>query len=145
LEQPRSSSVAERVVDLIWIVRGHDRDVKTVRAWAHAAGHSQGGICQLLSLAASPPKIAPDLARLLRARRLALLGHGPIGSVMEISDERTLSRMIARCGLRQGDLDAAESQILYRQVAIVTPIVREGLILRARRDETTAQFTTNST
>jgi len=74
------------------------RDFRTIQAWGKAAtpGLSAGTLRRYCRTARIVPRCALDCARLLRAVRLAETHGCAIGDVLDISEDRTLKRLLAR-------------------------------------------------
>lgn len=76
-----------------------DRDLKTLGAWATEAGSSYSSLCEICRLLDIQPLAARDLMRVLRAAVQSRKLGCRLGDVLDISDRRTLSSLMARAGV----------------------------------------------
>ena len=92
-------SVAERWA--MKVLRGcqADRDLKTLAAWAAEAGSSYTSLCEICRLLDIKPLAARDLMRVLRAAVQSRNLGCRLGDLLDISDRRTLSALMARAGV----------------------------------------------
>ena len=98
---PRATprSAAERWA--MKVLRGcqADRDLKTLGAWATEAGSSYTSLCEICRLLDIQPLAARDLMRVLRAAVQSRTLGCRLGDLLDISDRRTLSSLMARAGV----------------------------------------------
>ena len=76
-----------------------DRDLKTLGAWATEAGSSYSSLCEICRLLDIQPLAARDLMRVLRAAVQSRKLGCRLGDLLDISDRRTLSSLMARAGV----------------------------------------------
>ena len=76
-----------------------DRDLKTLGAWATEAGTSYSSLCEICRLLDIQPLAARDLMRVLRAAVQSRKLCCRLGDLLDISDRRTLSSLMARAGV----------------------------------------------
>jgi FixJ family two-component response regulator len=129
-----SHNVVHRLVDAMVAVVACGHDVSTVRAWCGLIRMSESSMYALCDAVGVSAKAALDLARLLRAGRVA---RGFLIDEFVASDARTLTRLITRLG--GTDVLAAGrswSDLLGGQ-RLVTDI-RILAALRARLDDANA-------
>ena len=96
-EPPRS--VAERWA--MKVLRGceADGDLRTLGAWAAAAGLSYSSLCEICRLAGIQPLAARDLTRVLRALVQSEAQGCRIGELLDICDSRTLNALMSRAAV----------------------------------------------
>jgi hypothetical protein len=101
-----------------WVVAMLDSptDLRTVGAWARFVGVSPatiGEICRLLEV---QPHDARDLGRMLRALTFAHRSRLHLEGVLDVSDRRTLQKLIARAAVADKKLaDLSLTEFLTRQ------------------------------
>jgi DNA-binding response OmpR family regulator len=99
--KPRSSSAAERWAINVLKACESRSDVRTLDDWASYVGLSYSSLCESCRLLRIRPHDARDLARMLRAvLRSRSLSDLPM--VLDVSDMRTLNRLLVRAGLNTG-------------------------------------------
>jgi DNA-binding response OmpR family regulator len=101
----RPGSVAERWARLVLKVCESPGDLRTLEDWATFAGVSYSSLRESCHLIGIQPHDARDLARVVRAVvRARRIGCSP-EVLLDVSDSRTLSKLLARAGLG-GDVRA---------------------------------------
>jgi ActR/RegA family two-component response regulator len=111
--QPRSS--AER-----WarhVLKGCEAvgDIKTLAAWALAAGVSYSSLCECCRVNGIQPLDARDLTRVLRAVTQSRSYGCDVIELLDIGDRRTLRALMARAGLEGGGRDVGVERFLGAQ------------------------------
>jgi CheY-like chemotaxis protein len=76
-----------------------DRDLKTLGAWATEAGSSYTSLCEICRMLDIKPLAARDLMRVLRAAVQSRTLGCRLGDLLDISDRRTLTTLMARAGV----------------------------------------------
>lgn len=114
---PTPRSVAERWA--MKVLRGcaADHDLKTLSAWALEAGSSYSSLCETCRLLDIQPLAARDLMRVLRAAVQARTLGCRVADLLDVSDRRTLSALMARAGVdpRQYGHEISIAQLLASQ------------------------------
>ena len=99
LTNMRPGSAAERWAAHVIKACESDRDLSTVGEWAAYVGVSRTSMADSCVLLGIHPRAARDLMRLLRALRQArACGYEP-GTLLLVSDRRTLKSLLERGGL----------------------------------------------
>jgi len=96
---PSSSDVAHRWAALVIRALEGDRDVRTVEDWARRSGVSAGTLREVCRILGIRPHDARDLARLLNALLRAHRHQTTVESMLDVSDRRTLERLLVGAGL----------------------------------------------
>lgn len=109
-------SVAERWALLVRKVVAAERDPKTLADWAAFVGVSRTNLCECCRLVHVAPHDARDFARILRAVCRCGENWEP-ETVMDLSDVRTLNKLVARAGLtgRLGVATPTPEEFMARQ------------------------------
>jgi len=110
-----SPDVAHRWAALVLHACEGDADVRTIQEWAHRAAVSPGTLREVCRILRIPPHDARDLARLLNAVLRAHQHETTIESMLDVSDRRTLDRLIAGAGLRGDPAPPSVTAFLERQ------------------------------
>jgi hypothetical protein len=114
--RPRAESGPPRSVAERWamkVLRGceADGDLRTLGAWAAAAGLSYSSLCEICRLAGVQPLAARDLTRVLRALMQSQAQGCCIGELLDICDSRTLNALMSRAAVdprrRGGEVSVA--------------------------------------
>jgi FixJ family two-component response regulator len=92
-------TIAERWALLVLQACECDGDLKTIDAWAHAAGHSASSIRETCRLAGVVPHDARDLMRILSAIIGARQHECRFDALLDAADARTLDGLLARARL----------------------------------------------
>lgn len=98
----RPGCAAERWAVLVLKVREADADPRTLGDWAGFVGMSQSSLCECCRLVDVRPQAARDLARVLRAVIRSSADDTHPAMLLDVSDRRTLRRLLARAGLEEG-------------------------------------------
>ena len=100
-EAPRHAarSTAERWAMHVLKACEADGDLKTLGAWAAFAGLSPSSLCEICRLVGIQPLLARDLTRILSAVLRSCRNGSRIDQLLDISDRRTLRRLMRRAGL----------------------------------------------
>ena len=110
-------SVAERWA--LKVLQGCEAgtDLKTLGAWAAAAGLSYSSLCEICRLLDIQPLAARDLTRVLRAVVQSRVSACRIGDLLDICDRRTLDSLMkrARVNPRQRGREISVDQFLVSQ------------------------------
>ncbi len=98
---PRSRSAAERWAMNVFRASDAAVDMRTLDDWARCVGLSYSSLRESCRLLRIRPHDARDLARVLRAI-VTTCGHTHLGVQFDISDMRTLKKLLDRAGLADG-------------------------------------------
>ena len=105
-----TGSTAERFANLMLQAMESDSDPKTVTRWARLAGVSNSSLAETCRLLRVHPHDARDLVRMLRAIVSAKIHDCQFDVFLDVSDRRTLNKLIDRSGLN-GDRGGREVTI----------------------------------
>jgi hypothetical protein len=126
---PSPSEPVSVLATLIMAVAYAPTDTRTLKAWAALVHVSEPSLVRKCLRVGLHAKQALDLGRLMRVVRMQ--SADPQGAdALECADERTVSAMLGRAGLRRGDLrwlsvDAfLGQQQLVRHVALIDALRR---------------------
>jgi DNA-binding response OmpR family regulator len=132
----RPGSVAERWARLVLKVCESPGDLKTLEDWATFAGVSYSSLRESCHLIGIRPHDARDLARVVRAVVRARRIDCSPEVLLDVSDSRTLSKLLARAGLggeaRAGGMTAAQLLDAQRFVPAHNAGLRVLALLLAR-------------
>jgi DNA-binding response OmpR family regulator len=124
-------SVADRWATYVWrACRAPDGDFKTLARWARYLGMSYSSLCESCRLLDIRPQDARDFARVLHAVVASSCTGCRAHVLLDISDRRTLRRMLERAGVDLVSGPVTAEDFLHRQQFI--PATNQGLLsLRA--------------
>jgi FixJ family two-component response regulator len=111
----RALGVAARLARLILRARDAAVDPRTTGDWARHCGISAGGLRELCRLAGIQPHAARDLARVLRALAAARRNQCRVSVFLDVSDRRTLERLLAAADLSDWEGAVSDEEFLSRQ------------------------------
>lgn len=94
------SSTAERWASYVLRACKSEKDLKTLGMWARQVGVSYTTLCETCRLIGAQPRHARDFVRILRIVTRPSLDLGQFGSVLDISDRRTLETIMENGGFR---------------------------------------------
>ena len=98
---PRST--AERWAVRVLKASESDGDLKTIADWAMFVGVSYSSLCESCRLLSIRPHDARDFARILRVVIQSRLNDCQPEALLDVSDRRTLNRLVSRAGIRLDD------------------------------------------
>jgi len=112
---PRST--AERWAVRVLKASESDGDLKTIADWAMFVGVSYSSLCESCRLLSIRPHDARDFARILRVVIQSRANECQPEALLDVSDRRTLNRLIARAGIRLDEPNrfASIDEFLRRQ------------------------------
>jgi CheY-like chemotaxis protein len=127
----RSGSAAARWAALAVRACDADQDLKTLHDWAAYAGVSYTSLREICRLVSIPPHDARDFVRLLRAVICSQRADCPPAVLLDVSDRRTLTRLLQRAGLGSNTSPGPVSLPHFFDQQCFVPRDNEGLrILR---------------
>ncbi len=91
---------AERWAQLVLNACSADSDLKTLNLWARSVGVSRTSLCDSCRMVQVEPREARDLARILRACRVAAKECVHLESILDVRDSRTLVKLLSKAGLK---------------------------------------------
>lgn len=106
----------------------HNEDLKTTSAWGRHVGISVTQLREHCRLADLTTKDSLDLARLLRAVLHCERTPWPINYVLDVSDSRTLRRLLERGNCVARELPETAEEFLRGQRIITNQVAVEMLI-----------------
>jgi len=115
------ASAAEEWARLVLRASESPHDVRTLDDWARTVGLSPSSLrerCRVLGVTAHD---ARDLARVLRARLRAHAAIDDPAALLQVGDERTLRRLLARAGLEPGRRSWPPLLVLIERQTLVPP------------------------
>ena len=131
----RGRGVASRWARLVIDACAADRDLKTIGEWSRFVGQSPGTVREICRLVEISPSGARDFMRMLNALRRSISYHCPLGSLLDVSDRRTLDRLMRQAGLdRESDIESLraffERQQFLPRDHVAVQAVRQMLMRR---------------
>ena len=116
---------AKRWADLVGLALSCPYDLTTVGAWAREAGMCETQLRLRRRLIGIPAKVSLDFVRVLRAAMCRETRGGAIGDYLDVGDDRTMKRLMARVGLR-GQTDPTMLEYLdVQRVIRDVPLIEE--------------------
>jgi hypothetical protein len=115
--------IAERWARTIWAAVQAESDPRTLDDWAHASATSVSTLRSWSYLAGVPPGRSLRLARLLRAVARASAENEEPESLLDVSDPRTLRRLLVSAGLAQREMPSDVPVFLSAQTLVTAPLL----------------------
>jgi DNA-binding response OmpR family regulator len=117
----RPGSAAERWAMHVLRACESTRDLKTLEDWASFAGVSYSSLRECCHLLGIPPHDARDLTRVLRAVLESRRHHCSPEVLLDVSDGRTLEKLVRRAGFSSGAGAGVTPEQFLRDQRFVAP------------------------